>query len=390
MLLKSIKIKNFRNIKNMEIDLSSNKSGSENNIVDGGFIDIGSGKILPYVNAIIGANAVGKSNVLDAINMFYASTEKYTVDVVKRLVMSDVEDPLSLSSEDFIKRIQEYSNQILDMNDDGELRKRYFDVRSKMASNIFNKNALNSDENIEIKLIFTRDKKEFEASLIINNGYLDVNTPEDLKISDIPVVHRFDENEHSLKEFTSGKGEMYYGNLLKLAPEKILKLIRVADPSIEHVVLEGKTLIFKVKHSDFPVSFRSLSFGTKRFLWIASFIIQKTSNDNALILLDEIEPFMHKELAEAIIKIMNLIAKKNKNTSFIFTTHNPMLVGSHILNKQVTEIKNQGVDGNHSAVKLSTLFKNHESIEKKYKKGIICDFPSSAFVTDSIWEVINE
>jgi len=169
----------------------------------------------------------------------------------------------------------------------------------------------------------------------------------------------------------------------------MLKLIQIADPSINQIFInKDKQITFGSTQWDIELTFSALSSGTKRYLDIMYFILSH-KNKSAIIFIDELALYLHRELALTVIKAMNMIVKEKKNISFIFSTHNPMILGNYISYKQTIEINYDHENLEHKATRLSTLFKSHESIENKYKKGIISKFPASSYSFDYLYDIIR-
>ena len=178
-------------------------------------------------------------------------------------------------------------------------------------------------------------------------------------------------------------------NMFKLlGNEKMINLIRIADNSIKHLFKKEGKFFFRTSKSNIDIGFNDLSSGTKRFIHIINFVLGSVKSEG-IFYIDEIELNFHRELTLAIIQAMNLVVKRNKKISFIFTTHNPLIIGDEIKYKQVIEISEDINTGEHISTRLSTLFKSHENVETKYKKGIISKFPSSSFAFDNIYDAID-
>lgn len=387
MIIKQLKIKNFRNIKNIDIDFSSNSSGSNLDVKYGVFKDIKNGKIVPMVNAIIGPNAIGKSNILDALDMLFGIKRRVNRAVARKLFLKNADNKLDLSE----RKIRKETNKILielERKEFGGNFEDFLEIKATVVKEWYTKSARRIGEDISIEAIFCDGESTNSFSVLMSENSIDFSYPKNNEIIGDIKIKRFDESLNSFFDFIAGGETILTLSFMKLGPDKMLKLIQIADPSVEDIIVNGKTYLFKIRGSDSPITMKHLSSGTKRFLWISSFLIRESMEDNCVILLDEIEPFMHKELAESIIYLMNLIARKNKRTSFIFTTHNIMLIDTHINYKQVTEVKMK--DEEHVAKKLSTNFKPHQNIDSSYKKGVINPFPSKAIVEDHMWAVVNE
>lgn len=388
MLLKSLKIRNFKNIKELVIDFSSNGADSENAIKSRSFIKIQSGRVLPKISTLIGVNAVGKSNILDSFKFFEKFAFNLNESVANSLVMLKNRGNIDFSE----KNLRDETVKLLDeiKNKDSEKFIDFFEHKKEYISRKYLKYSNNDTEPIIIEQVFASGSKEETISLTLDDSSAEVKGMSEY-FSKNYMVSYFNELNLTFSFMPSVQMKLEK-KLLAIGgenEEKLLKLIQVADPSITGIIHKGKRIYFTNDNSEKEISFINLSSGTKRFLLIAEFIISSIKKSK-IILLDEIEPFMHRELAGSIVDLMNILSREFDDRTIIFTTHNPLIIGGVIKYRQVHEISFDHSTFKHESRKLSSLFKQHQNIEKQYKEGRICSFPSSAFAYDFIWEVANE
>ena len=110
--------------------------------------------------------------------------------------------------------------------------------------------------------------------------------------------------------------------------QKLLSLVRKADFNIEDIKLirlqtgrEKYSLLFKFKGQDEILYFDAQSDGTKRFLLMMPTIVHVLET-GAILLADELEQHLHPDLCKAIVELFNSRETNPHGSQLIFTTHN--------------------------------------------------------------------
>ncbi len=112
--------------------------------------------------------------------------------------------------------------------------------------------------------------------------------------------------------------------------EKLKQLLRKADFNIEditvHKAQSGKnktlyTLEFKIRGQEETLWYNDQSEGTKRFLLMMPTIVHVLET-GAILLADELEQHLHPDLCKAIVELFNSRETNPHGSQLIFTTHN--------------------------------------------------------------------
>ena len=176
-----------------------------------------------------------------------------------------------------------------------------------------------------------------------------------------------------------------------LGEDKAISLIQLADPAIKGINITGRgpaRSISTLELEDSKINLMDLSSGTRHFLSMAHQILTPLlrGKHDVLILLDEIELGMHLELTDAL-KMMMISMFEKYNAQYIFTTHSPMAVKNFTSMKQIFSIDT--VDGVTKALKLSSVYKNHQSVTTAYVKGVIAPYPDSEKMRNTIGDIFG-
>lgn len=115
-------------------------------------------------------------------------------------------------------------------------------------------------------------------------------------------------------------------NFIKNNKDIIIELLKIIDSKIIDVDIEkdedGDELVKFKTNKNVKLNIWDLSTGTRRILQLIITII-KALESNGVMLCDEIEAALHKELVQLIIK---LYIKNNNFSQLIFTTHVPEIL----------------------------------------------------------------
>ena len=131
---------------------------------------------------------------------------------------------------------------------------------------------------------------------------------------------------------------------------------------------------------------RQLSNGTIRFIYLANLIL---GTKGSLILIDEIDIFLHKELMD-VLKLLMKHQFKKYGTQTIFTTHSPLMVDDYTKFKQIYSLSKDNQDG-ITIEKLSKRFKNNNmSVIKRYSKGELANYPNPKNAKNMVVDILYD
>ncbi len=176
--------------------------------------------------------------------------------------------------------------------------------------------------------------------------------------------------------------EFEFLKFYKKEPEVFERIIKIIDPKINKVTMkpdnDDEELLYELKTGG-NITRNRLSTGTKRFL---NLVIQaiKIIRKNGVLLIDELEANMHKELIFLILRLF--VQLDNNATQIIFTTNLPEIFDcinsqEEILFKQDAIYLLNNIDGIVEAKKVSDIRVN----DKRLKGDVLI---SSIFKKDKI------
>lgn len=346
MKLKNIYIENYRNIKKITFDFSKHSNYA----------------------ALVGLNGSGKSNLLEAISLIFASVYnnstldwKYKLEYVIDNVLVSIENG----------KIKANNNKVGEKNEERFLpnriiacysgeEKRMWEEIYKAFYDDFLKGIINNKLGSSQKLIYI-NKYSWDIALIAllcheNSHQFVKDTFKIDDISKVTVDFKFNE-----KKLASYKGNKVIDFVNRLIEES--KLNNGAPLSINYIGsldlkerdnLEFSRLIYyflyttampkEEKILELKVNFNSidvkkLSEGEKKLLLVKC-IMDILSDEKSLVLLDEPDAHLHISRKK---EIKNLIDKADYFT--VFTTHSPVLLNSlHETNITILNYKNEKLE----------------------------------------------
>lgn len=388
-----IKIKNFRSIENIEIDI-------------------------PEICGLIGPNNVGKSNVLLAIKkvLFYDWVKVSTFsedDVYLRDPNRDIEIEISLSPAITYKKLKSVSDKTA--NATANIKTLYFSycrykVGEKKGQRRLEQKCLNSSGEIPTILSSVPKKgsqnkyeKIVGIPLEIMNSIPLIYIGSDRNIKDQMPSSRYsllrsllddiNEDFHNSNEVIQIQGESstksdHFKNMMNqimtllktdafIELEKSIKnnaLIQLGfDPKVDEKVLDFffspfntldfyHTLDLCVKEGNFVISASELGGGIQNALVLAILqSFEERKKKGAIILIEEPEMFLHPQMQRSLYKTFRHIGKNNQ---IIYTTHSPHFVSV----PNYDEILLVNKDNNGTFVTCSNLEKNDRRKEKLIKE----------------------
>ena len=343
--------------------------------------------LLP-VAAVYGANASGKSNVLEAMRFAcdairnsqtrWQSHERiprrpFLLDESarerpSRFVFDAVIDGVlyeygfSLNSEAFL-------TEWLHAYPKGRRQVWFSRDARKPEPFSFGKNLTGENRTIEK---FTRSNSLFLSAAAQNNHYLLSSVfgwlVGEISFFDMPVSV-FSEEE--IAEFFSDSRFTL----------EILRLLRVADFGISRVEVRRRTLLtidpklsMSILHSgkdgkSLPIGFDDESRGTTNFLSLLGPILSALDTGSVLII-DELEASIHPELARRIVRLFNSRESNPKGAQLVFSTHSTNLLGGGLLRRdQIWFTEKDGEGATHLYPLSDFRPRGTENVERGYLQG---------------------
>ena len=157
--------------------------------------------------------------------------------------------------------------------------------------------------------------------------------------------------------------------------EKLKQLLRKADFNIEditvHKAQSGKnktlyTLEFKIKGQEETLWYNDQSEGTKRFLLMMPTIVHVLET-GAILLADELEQHLHSDLCKEIVKLFNNPETNPHGSQLILTTHNQDLMSSKLMRPDQIYFINKDDKTGASTLCRASDFKKIDWSNRKYK-----------------------
>lgn len=419
-MLKYFRIKNFKSIVDDTIDfvfsdnLSKRVKNDKRNIVclfgDGGNKKEG---IVP-VSAFFGANANGKTNIIDSIKIFKTilmeresdiKTNYYPNKLIEENKSTFFEICAILNKEEYKYSI-EYNNEEIIRESFIVNNEEQFSI-SETSINLVNiankKKSLFDESNLKEYykkscLYENKQKSCFLSKLYYNYPNFNKKITNFAKFVDEGIKIFRHENElpifinfMSYKLYNTKNKEDLFKEI-QSSFKKTNDIINDLDMDIEKISIEENKMTSKLEmfsyHKDFmgeDVKFNFLeeeSLGTRELFFIVYFILFSFDlKENTVLLVDELENSLHPLL---LMRVIEMFKKKdfNKNNSqLIFTTHNTDILENNILRTSeiniVRKFKKIGT-------KVARLDKyrdengnkiNHKNIRKKYLDGLYGGIP---------------
>lgn len=316
-----------------------------------------------YINkliGIIGGNASGKSSILHAINAIgniltrpirqFDAQDKFN-DIQKLLD----KDPSNENQKLFFDFLNDY-NESTDISFQN-LRRKNEDTNFKIEMYILSKDLeLSGYYTYELILngIKKKIKKEFlgfrkkykdnVAPIIeiddakegqvyyINRYYKNITNIDNNKKKNIEfkykyiktfIKHYIDNSAYISTDSECNLKELKYIDWYKKSPDTIRTLAKIVDPKIKDIMIDTdnkyEELLFVLKDGS-KITRNMLSTGTEKFLNLIRYV-NEIIDKNGILIVDEIEQNLHKDLVRLIIRLFGEMSKNN--SQIIFTTLSP-------------------------------------------------------------------
>ena len=405
MKIKYIEIKNFKVFKNTKIDFTSNKNEAKKEI-ELDFVSLTKDKnyVIPYLNYIIGRNSIGKTTIIDVIKFVAKFVINEQEKKVKRklFLQKKLEFRRKQRNQKKYKSLfeltRELEKEIEKEIDDGKYDETINKETMKIYIDEYLKFAKNTKKPIEIRICFDQEK-DFLIELIYPT-YSAIENPDfiykpnfTIKNKTNELIKKFENWAQNTLNFTKMKNLFYFrqskyelDEMLSTLIEEfsknkkslidLNKLIKLADPQFIEFIWHSESLRYARKGRLTNLDVETLSSGTKKFIKLLYWILKFAKAKAGILMIDEIENHLHKELINVVkIGLMEITSKYDLQV--ILTTHNPLILKEFVVNKQVISLDDSENENDKIiASKVSSKIKPKNNIIKKYEYNIISVFPS--------------
>jgi AAA15 family ATPase/GTPase len=363
-------------------------------------------KPLPIVKvlALFGANASGKTNVLNALSalksMVESSAKKVSPDEeIQEIVAfagnesnpTSFEVKFALSGECYHYKIEATRKTIIfeslktlavkknseekiffirekKENDNGYTWKGEFkekEITSRTLPNVLFLSKMIAENNTEILGVF----KWFKNALK-DVQQLNVNSTSELFLENKESAQRIKDflttADIGIRDVRIKKNEEIFNILDSISTEEKAKLI----PYIDRYKIN---LIHEVEGRKFPFPWEWESKGTQVYFSLIGVWLHMLEN-GGILCIDEIETSLHPALQKALIRLFLNRKTNPKNAQLVFTTHDPLIWDESLLRRDQFYLTQKDDKG------LSTLYPLlAEGIEQRYFEPILEGYLSGRF-----------
>ncbi len=336
MLIKKINIKQYKNLKDCEIEVKNDQQ----------------------VLSFIGTNGSGKSNLLEAISILFkdafipksveSKREQYQISLSYN-TYADETKLIELSTKNTKVSCKRGMEAILPSSFRTEqiLPKRIVAIYSGEADRLKNtayKEIYNDyikkikESFIEPKMIYL-DKSFLDISLfslLLNNNTVDTIKLNQLEIKKTDVKFSFDINTNKLAKFKDSIAKKVVENIPTVKDKKysfheLNEIMRNLEINVDNMFVylySTKEALNKIKIyikiNDADIDLEDLSEGEKKKLLVKC-ALECIGTEDTLFLLDEPDAYIHLSNKEELTKIIN---ENKHNSTIILTTHSPTFTNS--------------------------------------------------------------
>lgn len=369
-----IRIDNFCGISSpIELDFVAKSRNKRDNP---SVIELEEGVFVNKINGIIGGNASGKTSILAAVNSIgnilirrilqYNFEDKF--NEMKRLlneepnsqdrkIINDFFDEFETSTDISFQNVKrKYDPTILEvemyiLSKDEEFT-GYYDYRLSLDGINrkinreylgFRKRYKGNTETI-VDILDSKQSQVFYINSFFQNIVdIDKRSKEQLELKYKYIktfVKHYIDNSHSISAgWDFDYKEVKYVELYNKNPQIFVNLTKIVDSKISNVLIdtdkENPELQFMLNDGS-KLTRHMLSTGTKKFLSLMGWV-NEIIEKNGILIVDEIEQNLHKDLVGFIIRLFGEMSKNN--SQIIFTTLSPEIFD--ILNKDKKKIFKQ-------------------------------------------------
>ncbi len=352
--------------------------------------------------AIYGANASGKTNIIEALQSFIeyilmeskSITENENIDILPFILNTENEKKPS-EFEILIKDKDTFYQYGLVLTTN-EVIKEYLKIKNQRTTIVFDRN--------ENKVDIPYPKKYEKIIELVNKKMIPKNA---LVVTKAALFNEEIANSFlnclAKVRLISGTNDSNYikftiDSLNTEKKNKITELLKFADDSINSVeVVSSEIYVSKnvFDQSKNIVAQKGLSIdlfeseGTKKLFYIAAPMID-TLLKGFTLFIDELDTSMHPLLVEKIIELFQNPKQNPNNAQLVFTTHNTALLSKDLFRRDQIWLVEKNQYGESDLFSLADFgsIRNDERIEKNYLIGKYGAIPFLANTDD--FKVVEE
>lgn len=427
-MIQELRFKNYKSFKD-EVTLSF-EATKDKTFEDYQIVEVAPNVRLLRFAMVYGANASGKSNLLDAIdflhNFFFdrpEDSEEITGAIPFKLDAATPNEPSEFSLKFFVGEIKYWYE--LKLTQKQVLSEKLYFYTSVQPKKLFERKLENGQSVINFNpatvKISSAAKEEISLKCLPNMSFFAAKNQVNIAIEKIDVAKDWLRNNimpmviPSSRMFDYVNSKMYENATLKshllefiheadfnisdvrsdkvskALPEQFLNLLLADETTPEevkeriktdHVVTTIQTVFEHTVHNErgtetYLMSTESQSEGTKRTFGIEVAIYEALQNQS-FIFIDEIEASLHPELVKFILQ--RFLATKSRAQLLVTTHYDPLLntVGDDLIRKDsvwFTEKNESGSTDLYSLVEYKGL-NRIASLQKAYRNGVFGALPN--------------
>lgn len=420
-MLLRFRVSNHRSIKGTQ-ELSMVASSQNDN--EGYVIKRGRYRVLP-VAVIYGANASGKSNVLDALGFM----SKLHISPLR--LKSDIDSQQSGVSRDSFALVQNRGDEPSHFEIDFLIDDVRYQYGFEISDSGFEQEWLYSFPNARRRVLFERDKQTFKfgtklrgqnvvisqltgpqrsfiSSAVENNHQQLKEIYRSIKnIYNLPYLgdftkylitglyqDDFDDNDvlHFLNEIGTGISGFRRDNLIFSSGNELIgNRLLILDKDKKNIMATHNGTNGGV----FPLQIEDESMGTRKLLVEMKFVFGAIKRGSSFFL-DEIDANVHVQVAQAIIALFTSPKTNPKGAQLICTTHNTTLLHTDPSQPQLlrrdeiwfTEKNEEGATELYPLADFAT--RAGDNFEKGYLQGRFGAIPFAGSVADLIGRILPD
>lgn len=390
-MIQEFKVSNFHSIREM-LSINFLPSASDNKMLDYYTVEVKPGLRLLKLGIIYGANASGKTTILEAISFFRDFMTRrpanklsdtgfvpFMLDNVSRTENSFMELTFYIDGEKYILGC-EFNEQLIH-------NERLVVYSSSRPTLLYERRYAPESDNATVtfgpKLGLSKaDRQTIEGNTLNNCTVMAAIGQSNIETSRLDKVFRYLSTD-ILPTIYPGISVMDYVKLqLKESADRqikafLLQILKASDFNINDFRISSTDNSMTFQHSGdggiFLLTENFESAGTKRFLGMAV-ILYRLLHQNCFLSIDEIETSIHYELFSYFIKLF--LANSEGTSQLLMTTHDINLLDEDFMRRDTVWFTEKDSVGVTSVRRLSASGLHHtKSVYNAYRQGKLVELP---------------
>ena len=399
-------VTNFKSIEN-EVNISFIASKLKDETEYENYFNYNKKRILKAI-ALYGANATGKSTILDSIKIFrmlitsnYSCGNVYTPFSLKGINTKPIVFKIS-----FLFNKVEYYYEI-SFNKVRILKETLKIKTTNKFNNVFSR--INND------IVFNKHLKSYKIAVLLSKSIRNdkpfISSFNNVDVGEYTVVYNYFYNNimpltleiKTYEDVIPNKNIVFSEDFKRFA----IKFLKACDIHIEDILIEkrkielplnnpafleeynGLFFIHKVKNIKTKVPFVFESLGTKKMILLADMIYRALQNET-FVIIDELESSLHPDLVKLIIESF-FDTTLNKNYSqLLFSSYQTNLLSNYFLRRDqiIFVYKDEEKNGTTVIPLKDFKIRKSENIEKSYLAGRFNTSPNVERI--ELWKKLNQ